>query len=183
MLKRREIAVDLDDTLSYMMDHFVEVYNEESGDHVTLDSFKTWDMAKYVLPEWQEKATTYFTRPGWFSQIKPREDAQRVLAELAKVHNIYIVTAFQPRACPDKMEWLAKNFPFIHWRNIIFCNCKEKIDAHYLIDDGLHNLQHFKGIPIVFDKPWNRDDAAFVNTFGRSLYRVINWDELAAYNF
>jgi 5'(3')-deoxyribonucleotidase len=46
------------------------------------------------------------------------------------------------------------------------------LDLDILIDDGLHNLENFKGKKVVFDRPWNKDSTIF-----NCDYRMKMWNE------
>jgi 5'(3')-deoxyribonucleotidase len=47
------------------------------------------------------------------------------------------------------------HFPFITWKNIVFCGHKHMIQADYLIDDHEKNLTTFTGTPLLFSAPHN----------------------------
>lgn len=151
----------MDDVMTHHVEKLVSVYNREVMEaginHVlNMEDIKSWNISKYVVPEFKDKISEYFTRTGWFRYIKPRKDAQEVLERLCVDNEVHIVTAFVSEACIDKTGYIKEHFPFINAKNLIFCNNKHLIRADVLIDDGLHNIENFKGRPIVFDKPWNR---------------------------
>ena len=85
--------------------------------------------------------------------------------------DVYIVSAAMefPHSLPEKYEWLQEHFPFIHWRNMIFCGDKSVIGTDYLIDDHLKNLDGCKGKPILFH--------ATHNTKVNHHIRVRDWKE------
>ncbi len=70
-----------------------------------------------------------------------------------------------------KHEWLAEHFPFIPWKNIVFCGDKSIINADYLIDDHAHHFKHFRGQGILFSSPHNLNEDWNP--------RVNNWKEVA----
>lgn len=175
------IAIDLDDTMTHMVEKLVRVYNEEVkaagfNDVLKLEDIKSWNIGDYVIPEFADKVNDYFKRDGWFADVMPRQDAIEVLQQLRQDNEVFVVTAYHPNACKDKYNMVTKHFPFIDGRNIIFCNHKYLIDADYIVDDGMHNLVNFKGQPIVFDKPWNR--GCDKTNDGRQIPRVFNWYEV-----
>lgn len=101
---------------------------------------------------------------------------QDLIAALDGKARIIIVTAFWPTVCLDKYNWQQQHYPQIDGRNIIFCNQKDCINADVIVDDGLHNLEWFKGIPICMDYPWNR--GATHNAYGKPIIRVKDGYEL-----
>ncbi|NES53370.1 5'-3'-deoxyribonucleotidase, partial [Escherichia coli] len=61
-------------------------------------------------------------------------------------------------------------FPFIPHSNVVLCGNKNIIKADIMIDDGIHNLESFEGMKILFDAPHNRNENRFI--------RVMNWEEI-----
>ena len=55
----------------------------------------------------------------------------------------------------EKLDWMHVHFPFITWKNIVFCGHKHMIQADYLIDDHEKNLSTFTGTPLLFSAPHN----------------------------
>jgi 5'(3')-deoxyribonucleotidase len=80
------------------------------------------------------------------------EGAREAVEELMKDFDVYIVSAAMefPQSLPEKYEWLKEYFPFIDWKNIVFCGDKSVIDTDYMIDDHVKNLDSFKGRPFLF---------------------------------
>jgi 5'(3')-deoxyribonucleotidase len=87
-------------------------------------------------------------------------------------YEVYIVSAAMefPLSLPEKYEWLQEHFPFISWRNIIFCGDKSVIDTDFMIDDHCKNLDFCKGKAIMFH--------AFYNVHHNHHTRVKNWKEV-----
>lgn len=52
----------------------------------------------------------------------------------------------------------------------MLCGNKNIIKADIMIDDGIHNLESFEGMKILFDAPHNRNENRFI--------RVMNWEEI-----
>lgn len=173
---KQVLAIDMDDVQSYHIEHLLEVYNEEAHDNLKFEDITKWNLENFVKPEWKNRISTYFSRPRWFYDIEPRKDAQEVLYSLSSTFDIHIVSSSVACACEDKALWQAKHFPFISRYNIAFMSHKDRYKADYLVDDGEHNLINFTGIPIVFDKPWNRD--CTVTTDGRQIHRAKDWFEI-----
>jgi len=90
-------------------------------------------------------------------------------------HEIYIVSAAMefPNSLGEKREWLGEFFPFISWRNMVFCGDKSIFDTDYLIDDHVKNLDYCKGIPLMF--------TAAHNVHINRHTRVNNWQEVLDY--
>lgn len=88
--------------------------------------------------------------------------------------DVYIVSAAMefPLSLYEKHQWLTEHFPFISWKNIIFCGDKSVINTDYLIDDHPKNLDSCKGKAIMFTAGHNRNHTQYT--------RVNNWPEAVA---
>jgi 5'(3')-deoxyribonucleotidase len=73
----------------------------------------------------------------------------------------------------DKYDWLLQHFPFIHWKNYVFCGDKSIIGADYMIDDHVFNLQTFRGKGLLFTASHNIHETDFT--------RVNDWQEVRAF--
>lgn len=173
------IAFDLDDVFSWNMHDLLKLYNTVSGDTLQPENITCWNAERFVKPGYEDFFEKTFKSPGWFRNVRPRQDMQSLIAALTTRARIIVVTAFYPSACLDKAAWLAEHYPTIDTRNLIFCNVKDCIHADLLFDDGTHNLVDFKGTPIVVDRPWNQD--AIRTTDGRDIFRAFTADDIKQY--
>jgi 5'(3')-deoxyribonucleotidase len=83
--------------------------------------------------------------------------SQSVLRSLNEKYEIIVVsmaTEF-PASLTDKQLWLNDHYPFITWKQIVFCGNKSLIQADLMIDDHLKNLDTFDGETIMFLQPHN----------------------------
>lgn len=114
----------------------------------------------------------YIYTSGFFQTIPLMQGAVEAVQKLMENFEIYVVSAAMefPLSLPEKLRWLNEYFPFISWRNIIFCGDKSIINTDYMIDDYPKNLDNFKGKPIMF--------TAYHNTTYTHHSRVNNWDEV-----
>jgi 5'-nucleotidase len=101
------------------------------------------------------------------------DGAQEVVKELNNKYNLYVASAAMefPNSLKEKHIWLEKNFPYIHWKNMILCGDKSILKGDILIDDHLKNLAVFDGQTILFNALHNQ------KTEGHQ--RVKNWKEVA----
>ena len=88
---------------------------------------------------------------------------------------VFIVTAAQEfrNSLPDKHDWLHRHFPFIPWRNFVFCGDKSIILADYMIDDHVFNLETFQGKGLLYTASHNIHETGYT--------RVNNWEEIRAF--
>jgi len=114
----------------------------------------------------------FVVSPGFFLDIPVMTGAVEAVQKLMEKYEVYIVSAAMefPLSLPEKLSWLNLHFPFIGWKNIIFCGDKSIINTDYMIDDYPKNLDTFKGKPIMF--------TAHHNTELTHHTRVNNWADV-----
>jgi len=172
---KKKIGIDLDTTLNNLMEHWLDCYNEDYNDNLT--QWNTWHVDENVKPECGIKILDYLLKPNFFYDLEIKENAVEVIDFLMGYFDIYIVTAYLPENCLEKVNWVKKFIPNIKPENIIFINDKSMVDIDFLIDDGPHNIQAFSPIKtaIIYDMPYNQylDYDAF-----QTWDRVKNWNEI-----
>lgn len=165
-----KIGIDLDDVCNDLVFKWIECYNADYNDTLSIEDVKSWDIADYT--KIGKDFYKYLGNERLFKMLSINDGAANIIEKLCEQHEVYIVTAnasYNTGVCDDKVNFIKKFMPFFPIKNIIFINNKSLLDLDVLIDDGLHNFEGFKGIKIVFNRPWNRIQ------FGD--YRMYNWDE------
>ena len=170
MKNKKTIAVDMDGVLADVDAQFITWYHREYGIKVPYEHL----IGKTEGAGFPDKgaARRYVRTPGFFRTLPLIDGAIDAIQRLMEDYEIFIVSAAMefPQSLPEKYEWLNEHFPFISWKNIIFCGDKSVIAADYMIDDHPRNLISFKGTPILFDAAHNA---------GNSDYRrVRSWTEV-----
>ena len=150
LLMKKTIAIDMDGVLADVETHFIDWYERDYGIRITKDKL-------IGVPESDgfpdKKAVRRFvTTPLFFSTVPVMPGAVEAVKKLMEDYDVYIVSAAMefPQSLPEKYSWLAQYFPFISWRNIVFCGDKSIINTDYLIDDHCKNLDVCKGKTIMF---------------------------------
>lgn len=166
------LFVDMDEVIADTCGAFLERYNREFNESVTLAQChgrEVWE----GIPEKRRTITyEYYREDGFFRDLRPMEGSQEVLKELARKYNVYIASAAMefPNSLREKSDWLDEHFPFIHWKKRILCGDKHILKGDILIDDRSYNLDGFDGRTILFTSPHN------VNSTGHE--RADNWQEV-----
>ncbi|NLR78757.1 5' nucleotidase, NT5C type [Chitinophaga eiseniae] len=166
------IAIDMDNVMADLQQHVLAVYAKEYGeviDPARLDNVPEGS----VFPE--GIMVKMLNTPGFFRGIPVMKGSQEVVKALAAQHEVFIVSAAMefPFSLAEKLAWLNEHFPFIHWRNVVFCGSKTIVEADYMIDDHDKNLRSFKGTPLLFSAPHNLPLTDYK--------RLNNWEEVATF--
>ena len=104
------------------------------------------------LEEYPQLNQPWIEVPGFFRTLEPINEPKEELRELAKKHEIFILTKVETRdtmnRAYDKIEWVKEHLPFIKEENIIIVPYHErKIDYiqgfGVLVDDYKENLNEW----------------------------------------
>jgi 5'(3')-deoxyribonucleotidase len=159
MDKRISIGIDMDSTLNNLNEAWIECYNKEYGDILTVKDVKEWEIHKFLKPECGKRIYEYLYSKDFFYNLDIQPHAKEVTEWLSQYADLYIPTAYSYQTCLDKGRWQLKHLPHIPIENLIFINNKSLLRLDYLLDDGLHNANGFNGKFVVFDNgyPYNQD--------------------------
>ena len=168
----KRIALDMDGVLADVYQQLFDMDEKDFGKR------KTWDdVAGKTENDTFPLIRNYLYKDSFFRDLPVIKDSQRVVAELNKKYDLYIVSAAMefPKSLAEKQIWLGEHFPFITWKQIVFCGFKQIIRADIMIDDHFKNLDFFLGeMGLLFTQPHNAKADPGKHT------RVDNWEEIAA---
>jgi len=169
MAEKPRIAVDMDEVIAQVLPKFLDIYEAETGRRLSKADYHG---KKIYQVEGAVNVRDSLFKPGFFADLSVMPHSQEVLRELSEAYDIFIVTAAQEfrNSLADKHDWLQEHFPFIHWKNYVFCGDKSIIRADYMIDDHTYNLASFTGRGLLFTASHNIDEEDFT--------RVDNWLEV-----
>ncbi len=171
--KRLTIAVDMDGVLADTETHFIQYYEKETGEMV--DRKTMLGVPENLAFPDKSAVQRYVRMPGFFRTLPLIPGGVNAIRSLMENFDVYIASAAMefPLSLYEKKLWLEEHFPFISWRNIIFCGDKSIIKTDYLIDDHLKNLDYFSGTPLLF--------TASHNVHIDRHHRMNNWEEIMGY--
>lgn len=166
---RKTIAIDMDGVIADVEPQFLAYYEQVTGIRLTGKDIA----GQSEHDAFNGKAHQLVTMPGFFRTAPVMNGAVEAVKKIMHNFDVYIVSAAMefPLSLQEKYDWLAEHFPFIGWRNIIFCGDKSVIKTDFLIDDHCKNLDFCHGTAIMFN--------AFHNINLHHHQRVNNWDEVA----
>ncbi|MGQ9621434.1 MAG: 5' nucleotidase, NT5C type [Bacteroidales bacterium] len=164
----KRILIDMDGVLADVYRYYFEIYKKETGRSLTVG-----DVAGKLEAEAFPCQLRWVTTPGFFRSVPVMKGSVEGLRRLNKEYGVVVIslaTEF-PGSLTDKQLWLHEHFPFISWRQIVFCGDKSLIKADIMVDDHLKNLDNFAGETIIFTQPHNM----LLTTSHR---RVSSWTEI-----
>lgn len=154
-MAKKRIAIDMDGVMADLNQHYIDWYYERTGERVMKEQLMG-------LPETtgfpQEGIVHHFLHtPGFFRTAPVMPGSQEVILKLMEDYEVFIVSAAVefPQSLTEKIDWLKEHFPYISWKNIVFCGLKTIVQADYMIDDYDKNLRYFEGERLLFTAPHN----------------------------
>ncbi|MFD0836217.1 5'(3')-deoxyribonucleotidase [Mariniflexile aquimaris] len=167
------IFVDMDDVIADTYGKHIELYNLEHKSDLCVSKISSGEVWQNVPEMHQDSIHNHVLQPGFFSDLKPIKDSQKVMKALCERHEVYIATAATqfPNSLKEKSDWLDSYFPFITWQYRIMCGHKFVLNGDLLIDDRVVNLSKFQGDSLLFSSPHNAHENGFT--------RVSTWMEIA----
>ena len=165
----QRILVDMDGVLADIYPHMLDYEYRESGTKSNeLDM--CGQLEESAFPSFQK----FIKSKGFFRTAPVIKDSIEGLNYLNSKYSILIVSSATefPNSLHEKQDWLNENYPFISWKQMIFCGSKNSICGDIMIDDHAKNLNFFNGRKILFTQPQN----VFIQD--ASIERVDNWREI-----
>jgi 5'-nucleotidase len=152
---KQTIAIDMDGVIADVEQQFINWYERDYGVLVPRENFRGVPEAEAFPDKGAVRKFVY--TPGFFRTLPLMAGAVEAVQQLMKTYEVYIVSAAVefPQSLPEKLEWLNEHFPFISWRNIVFCGDKSIVQTDYMIDDHCKNLDYCKGKTIMFSNGHN----------------------------
>ncbi|MEJ1241349.1 5'(3')-deoxyribonucleotidase [Chryseolinea sp. T2] len=168
----KRMIIDMDDVIADATGQFINYYEREFGIRVDRNSLNHQEEGM-GFPGNYEIIKQFPYREQFFQTMTPNEGSQLVIEELNRRYDLFIVSAAMefPQSLPEKLSWLKEHFPFLSWKQIVFCGSKTVVHGDYMIDDLYYNLDGFNGEKYLFTAPHN----LHIDRFNR----VNNWNEVA----
>ena len=170
------ILVDMDDTIEYLLDAWLEKANAVYGRSVTREEITSWDVSAAYPGLTRQQIYDLVLEDEFWKNVRPIPGAAEALKRfMERGHYVYLVTATPYESVRGKMDYhLFRHFPFIEWHQVIITSHKQMLKADILIDDGIHNLEGGDYAKILVDAPYNRAYDAEAN----GMIRVHSWAEI-----
>lgn len=166
---KKTVLVDMDGVLADIYPHFIALEEKESGIQLDIKSLDG-KLEEDAFPSFYK----IVNQPDFFRTVPLISDSVVGLAYLNNKYDVVVVSSATefPTSLTAKHAWLGEHFPFITWKQMIFCGSKIHVKGDIMIDDHPKNLSNFDGQRILFSQPHN----ALI--CDNSFVRVHNWKEI-----
>lgn len=164
-----QVLVDMDGVLADVYAHLIEYEYRETGVTLSKDNIQGL-LEGEAFPSF-EKVVRY---EGFFRTAPRIEASVEGLNYLNNKYKVLIVSSATefPQSLNEKQAWLQEYYPFISWKQMIFCGSKDSICGDIMIDDHIKNLKNFNGRRILFTQPHN------VFLQDECLERIYTWKDI-----
>jgi 5'-nucleotidase len=171
--RRVRIAIDMDEVIADSLGKHLRLYNQAFGGRLTRADLAGCSLEDSVPAAEAEATRQLVAAPGFFADLDRSPGSREVVEQLAERYEVFIASAAMevPTSFADKYAWLRERFPFIDPSHLVFCGDKAILDVDYLIDDTARHFERFRGTPLLFSAPHNRDETRF--------RRVDSWEDVA----
>jgi 5'-nucleotidase len=152
----KRIIVDMDDVLADATGQFIHYYEKEFGVRIERSVLHGKEEGE-GFPDNHDVLRQFPYRENFFRTMAVNADSQEVMRQLNKKYEVFIVSAAMefPLSLSEKLAWLQEHFPFLSWKQFVFCGSKAIVHGDFMIDDLPHNLEKFNGARLIYSAPHN----------------------------
>jgi 5'(3')-deoxyribonucleotidase len=170
----KRLIIDMDDVLADATGQFINYYEKEFGVRVSRESLNHQDEGR-GFPANHEIIQQFPYRETFFRTMEPNKGSIEVVKELNNKYDLFVVSAAMefPLSLSEKLAWLQEHFPFLSWKQFVFCGSKTVVQGDFMIDDLPYNLDGFNGHKSIFTAPHNLQTTQY--------HRLNDWLEVAAF--
>lgn len=197
-MRRKTIAIDIDDVLSRSAEGFVRYSNKRWGHNLEAEDYlENWAEVWNISVENAVQRAHEIYDSGIFAEYAHFEQAVPVLARLKERYKLVIVTSRRAIIKPETDVWLDRHFPGVfagvhyagiwdtehhplHKLNLTKAAICRELGADYLVDDQVKHCvaaaQAGMEALLFGNYKWNRD-----GRLPEKVTRVHSWEEVARY--
>jgi len=165
----KQLLVDMDGVLADVYSQFLHFEFNETGVEQEMESLYGKTEADAFL-----NYERYVHSTDFFRKAPTMPGSMEGLRYLNHKYKVLIVSSAMefPNSLIEKREWLGEFYPFISWKQIVFCGDKAVVKGDIMIDDHPKNLDFFTGRKILFTQPHN------ILLSNKEYERADNWAQI-----
>jgi 5'(3')-deoxyribonucleotidase len=162
------VLIDVDGVLANFVGATIRDMEAHHGFSMSHDDVTTWDIISSFPVDASRLGDTMRSRwrePGWCASIPVYEGAVEGISILRDLADVFFVTAPMsgaPHWMWERSLWLSQHFNADE-RDIVFTSSKHLVSGDVFVDDKPSNVMewlhghHFgRGVPVIWDRPYNR---------------------------
>lgn len=150
--------VDVDGVCADLLPAWLAWYNRDYRDTLQCEDITDWDLMKFVKPECGKDIFKYLDYPELYDDVEPIHGSIEGVKCLRGLgYKVVFATSSSQAHAGRKLTWLQEH-GFITDEHMRYSFCdfyaeitdKSLLRGDIMIDDGLHNIEKFQGLPILF---------------------------------
>jgi 5'(3')-deoxyribonucleotidase len=152
------VLIDVDDSIIDLVTPWLDGYNNEFNDTLTIEDITDWDITKFVKKECGNYIYNFLNQ-GIYSRTRLFRGVKEGLEYLRSFADVKFATTSTEFTMGAKFALLKRNGIVENVKDYIEIGDKSILRCDYIIDDNFDNImsQNNHGtIAILFDRPWNR---------------------------
>lgn len=172
------IGIDIDDILNDFFPHWIEKWNEKSGNHLLPSDVVEWDLTKFIPKKDWNEFMTVIEQQDFYDTLLPNPMAQVVVEELFNSNSeIFFITGTYANCVEMKENWVKKYFPFIPVKNILYVKpeFKHLVNVDIMIEDCPVELDKFSCTVLLLNKTYNIKSDFYSKS---NIHRVNCWNDI-----
>ena len=155
--RKPRVLFDMDDVIVDFLGGLLENFNYKYGTNFSKKDVDVWNL-EHTLGS---NVWGIMNEPGFFLNLKPKGNSIEIIKRIIdNGFDVLIVTACDPDAYKEKLEWIKHHMPYFNKGRLIPCSEKSVIWGDILIDDKIANLHNFAkigfGEAVIFDMNHNK---------------------------
>jgi 5'(3')-deoxyribonucleotidase len=142
---RKRAIFDLDSIIANLMEPWVEWYNQEWKDNLTLDKITEYKIHAFVKRECGMKIYNFFKPPERYGKIPILAGASKGLMTLQNNNvDVFIATATAGKTAAEKYNIAHRAAPWLDADNVIVGASKEVLHGDFFVDDAPKNMDAYQ---------------------------------------
>ena len=139
---KKRLLIDMDGVLADIYGQFIKYESDDIGLTQSLNDLK--GKLERDAFQFHDK---YVNSANFFYSALPIIDSIETVRKLNDKYEVFIVSSAMqfPLSLTEKINWLTEHFPFLSWKQIVFCGTKDVVYGDIMIDDHFKNLDTFQG--------------------------------------
>ena len=175
------VLVDVDDVITQSVKRWLELYNNDFDDNLNIEDINIWDIASFAKKCDKKTFFDYIANPNFYDKVEPIDGSWYGVTRLREM-GYRVVFATSPTIGHEgrKFQYLC-DYGYLDNTHVgkmdyIEATDKSLIQCDYMVDDSPNNILNTDGMPIIFDRPWNRHlktEDGFI--------RANDWDDVVSW--
>lgn len=126
------VGIDVDLTVVDMITPWLQWYNQETGENLTLDDLKGYEYHIQDLMTKHKNPLSFWEKEDLYDNLSPMPEVKKYIDNLSKYFKIVFISSCFPGHYKSKENFLKRYFSYA---DFIATHSKEYIDVDYFIDD------------------------------------------------